>query len=220
MSPADEAALQACKATKDKLGNLSGERIQKEMLTLLSAENPVYALTCMQDSGVLDEIIGGKPILSDLPLLLNLEKETNVTPHALLRLALLLETADSTNIASHWRLSNQDAKLLTLFLSHTEILSEAPFLTIKRTVRQQGSGITALLLLRDAVKKSLSAIAIAEQLEIIRTWQPPAFPVSGENLIAAGFTPGKNLGNQLKKLETLWEESDYSLSKSELLSQL
>ena len=51
-------------------------------------------------------------------------------------------------------------------------------------------------------------------------WQPPIFPVTGDDLIARGITPGKKMGELLRKLEEEWEESGYRLGKKELLSKL
>lgn len=214
--PADAQALAACKDAKEKLSGLSGERIQKEMMKLLAAGNPAYALGVMQETGVLDAVLGYKASLGPLPLLLNLEKESGIAPNALLRLSLLGEM-DSDALSARWKLSNADAKILFLLVSHPELFSHAPYLPIKRAIRTHGKKMAAQLLLRDAVKKSLAFAAIKEPLEMIEHWDVPCFPVSGEDLIARGWKPGKELGDLLKQLEARWEESDYTLTKEELL---
>jgi poly(A) polymerase len=53
----DAAALEACVAERGMIKRLSGERIQKEMLTLLAAPGPVPALRAMQETGVLAEVM-------------------------------------------------------------------------------------------------------------------------------------------------------------------
>src|ERR1700743_2097282 len=55
----DAAALKAATGEKHGLAQLSGERIQKEMLKLLAAENPVPVLRIMAASGILGEILPG-----------------------------------------------------------------------------------------------------------------------------------------------------------------
>jgi hypothetical protein len=39
-------------------------------------------------------------------------------------------------------------------------------------------------------------------------------------LLAAGLPAGKELGETLLRLESLWEASDYQMSKAELLGKL
>jgi poly(A) polymerase len=43
-----------------------------------------------------------------------------------------------------------------------------------------------------------------EAYELPRLWTPPAFMVSGKDLIAAGMTPGPALGEMLKRIEEAW----------------
>jgi hypothetical protein len=57
-------------------------------------------------------------------------------------------------------------------------------------------------------------------LDLANSWQPPLMPVNGADLIEAGITQGKDLGGQLRRLEKIWEESDYTLNKEELLKGL
>lgn len=217
--PADEEALAACGEAREKLSLLSGERIQKEMMKLLGAANPAYALGVMQETGVLETVLGGAARLGHLPLLVNLEKESHTVPSALLRLSLLGDI-DSDALSGRWKLSRSDAKTLLLLLSHPEIFSEAPYLAVKRAIRAYGKDLSGLLLVRDAVKRSLAFAAIEAPMDVIEHWQPPAFPVSGEDLMAKGFTPGKELGAALTQLKARWEASDYTASKEALLQAL
>ena len=48
----DTAAMAACVAEKSGIKLLSGERVQKELLLLLQAQNPVPVLTLMQENGI------------------------------------------------------------------------------------------------------------------------------------------------------------------------
>jgi poly(A) polymerase len=46
------------------------------------------------------------------------------------------------------------------------------------------------------------------------------FPVSGSDLIAAGMVPGRDLGEELERLERRWIASSFRLGKAELLAEL
>lgn len=52
----------------------------------------------------------------------------------------------------------------------------------------------------------------------INAWEPETqFEIDGNDLLSLGFS-GIGLGNELKRLKSLWVESDYSLTKKELLN--
>src|SRR5581483_3302039 len=51
----DDEAVRAAAAAKEKLSTLSGERIAKELLRLLEADNPMPVLRVMAASGILSE---------------------------------------------------------------------------------------------------------------------------------------------------------------------
>lgn len=57
-------------------------------------------------------------------------------------------------------------------------------------------------------------------LNQLRDWQPPQFPVSGKDLIALGIPKGRHFGNILDRLKESWIESDYELTKEQLLENV
>jgi poly(A) polymerase len=52
---------------------------------------------------------------------------------------------------------------------------------------------------------------------LARSWRRPKFPVSGGDLVARGWAPGAALGEALRRLESRWIESRFSLSREALL---
>ncbi len=57
-------------------------------------------------------------------------------------------------------------------------------------------------------------------LEKVNQLKTPKFPISGKDLQAKNVKQGKEMGIILKKLESKWLESDFSLNKKNLLSEL
>ena len=51
-------------------------------------------------------------------------------------------------------------------------------------------------------------------------WQPPKLPISGADLLSHGVDNGQALGQMLESAEKLWVQSDFNMSKSELLAAL
>ena len=52
---------------------------------------------------------------------------------------------------------------------------------------------------------------------LAQLWQPPIFPLSGKDLLAAGFSSGKEVGAVLKLLEQKWVNSGFQDQKADLL---
>ena len=48
-------------------------------------------------------------------------------------------------------------------------------------------------------------------------WTPPQNPICGADLLSHGVDNGPALGQMLKDAETLWVQSDFTLTKSALL---
>ncbi len=65
----------------------------------------------------------------------------------------------------------------------------------------------------------MRAAGYSRLLEFTQSWERPAFPVSGADLIAAGMKSGPELGARLKALEEKWVASDFSPTASELLGR-
>lgn len=56
--------------------------------------------------------------------------------------------------------------------------------------------------------------------EILREWTIPTFPLQGRDLIAAGMTPGKGVGDRLRALRDRWIASDFALDRDQLLADM
>ncbi|MCF6198374.1 MAG: hypothetical protein L3J67_03070, partial [Hyphomicrobiaceae bacterium] len=50
-------------------------------------------------------------------------------------------------------------------------------------------------------------------------WQPPLFPLKGEDLVASGMTPGPLIGQTLRILEKDWLAHGFSLDRQALLER-
>ncbi|MBL7466260.1 CCA tRNA nucleotidyltransferase, partial [Escherichia coli] len=80
----DAVGLAACGALKDGMGQLSAERVSKELLKLLAAPDPRPSVRAMQDSGVLAQV------LPDVQPLALFEALCGPSDDPVLRLAALL----------------------------------------------------------------------------------------------------------------------------------
>ncbi len=233
-SELDEAALEACKAHKSHLGKLSAERIQHELLRLFAAPKLSPALEAMNNCGLLTEILDQSITSFDLHALHALEaieQKSGQSPHALVRLGTLLQSHGWSDmrvrvLAKHLKLSNQDQfRLVSLSvpLFHCNHLTSVK--EQKKALRVMGQELyiqTALIawaLARGKTGDNSSADqAYQDILALAKRWSPPAFPLSGKDLLEKGLKPGKHIGSLLEEAESYWEDHDYACSKAELLT--
>ncbi|MGH6878125.1 MAG: CCA tRNA nucleotidyltransferase, partial [Rhizomicrobium sp.] len=95
----DEDALHAATAERAGLQRLSGERVQKELLRLLAAEQPCPPLRAMAAAGILDEIIPHAGRLDTLERLAAIDAANFFAADPMLRLAALAQPAPSVAAA-------------------------------------------------------------------------------------------------------------------------
>src|SRR6185437_2086940 len=85
--PPDAAALAACEAFRGELKTLSAERVSKELLKLLAAEDPREAIGLMARTGVLGEILPAPVDLARFEAVVAIESDQLFEIDPLLRLA-------------------------------------------------------------------------------------------------------------------------------------
>ena len=209
----DAAALTACTAQKALIKDLSGERIQQEMLKLLTAPRAFDVLAIMQEKGILEAIsLPFNPALAQL-------KPTD----PLLRLACCLFAAPESlkMLADRWSLSNKHRDYLRdiLLLPATHML-EWDMADTKRAIRTYGGQIVSDAARIAEAEKPIDGRVFSVIRTTVNEWEVPDFPVQGRDLLELGMKPGKAVGEILKRLEKRWEDSDYELTKEQLLKNL
>lgn len=225
---ADPDALDACRACRDMLAGLSGERIQQEMRKLLGAPHPVAALRLLRDSGIMGVLLGMEPApdllapLSQAPLVHDASAR-----HPWLRLALLLRRGGPAQagkageaVASRWKLSNRDRRVLETLLQHPAGNWPEDEPAMLRVARHLSPAQYRLLLLREGIEQGVAPARIAAALHRAEALVMPVFPLKGADVIAAGIPPGPAVGETLARLEAYWEERHYTPGRDELLRQL
>jgi poly(A) polymerase len=209
--PIDEATLQICGRMAPNIEKLSGERIQNEMQKLLNAPLPAATLKTMQQCEVLKQVMGFDP---DLGIIAKLE-----SADALLRLAALVGYPNLlADLANRWKLSDNARDALKEWLENSkEIHAGLSLSEQKHYLRVWGKeNFRYAVLLRAAMNGG----NYAPLLKLADSWDIPQLPVTGKDIVALGIPEGKEVGEKLRALEVLWEESDYTLTREALLKRL
>jgi poly(A) polymerase len=202
----DADGLAACVEHAEGIEGLSRERIGHEMLRLLAAPDPAPAIAAMAQAGVLMRVISGADP-SVLPVLVHLEQEAGVEPDPILRLASL----GGEDVAPALRLRKADARRRDR-LRAAAVDGPGPAELGYRLGVEEG---TAALLLRQA---ALGLPLDDDALQHLRTGAELVFPVAAADL--PGRFEGAALGAALRRLESDWIASSFTLTRAELLKSL
>jgi poly(A) polymerase len=208
-------ALRAAAAEKGGIAKLSGERLQKEMLKLLEAENPAPVIRVMAATGILAEILPVELQLPRLETLIEIDRANSFGCDAVLRLAAMLpdEAAAADAVADRLKLSNVDRERLhDLAAKDEKIASHFSMGEMRKLLYRLGPQR-----FRDQVRlrwaedpKESNAVQWRALLAMADVWKRPVFPLSGRDVMNAGVAQGPLVGRILGELEQWWIDSDFT----------
>ncbi len=197
----DAEAMDAIARNLPGLETLSRERVGAEVLRLLSAPDPAPAVAAMRSTGALATVLPGA---DDTPLgpLVHLEQDVAVQPNGLRRLAALGGEINTL------RLSRAD---LARVVAIQDNIGVAPHVIGYR--EGFGIGRDAILISAALSSRELSGDALSQ----VERGARAELPISARDLMPE--LEGKELGDALRALEQKWIDSDFTLSREDLLRQ-
>ena len=187
--------VEAIKKNIDGIVKLSGERIWQEMSKILSGRNRMATLFEMESAGVLDMI--GLRVPSFIP-------KTN-DPVTIL--SLLTDHGKVT--ADRFKLSNKERSQLE-FLKTNE--QEAATRTVKKIA----------VMLMDHPREHVVAwvnVHYADPifLTMAKKFDPPVFPLNGQDILDLYGIKGKFVGEMLAIKRQEWIQSDFEMTREQLM---
>jgi poly(A) polymerase len=220
----DAEALAAAAAEKAGLKTLSGERVQKELLRLLEAPDPVPVLREMEKADILSEILP-QTFVFRLSVLLAREHKYGIAAEPMLRLAALVPYgAPLGEIASRFRLSNADRdRLVAAHSLKGEMLLHIDEVRAHKLIYETGplrSRDALIVLWVQGDAGHWWDDHAGKLLKVVGTWNVPKFPLDGRDAKAAGVSEGPRVGAILKELEQWWIENDFVPDRNALLARL
>jgi len=211
----DAEALESCKKYAAKIKNLSAERIHTEILKLLKAPLPLYALQKMEETGVWFHAMQGAPSpdIKQLEKLIKLEQEFHIMPKALRRLAAILkDNGNALHILSkELKFSHKEKKELESLVK----LAGHLCMDSRELLYEHGLETTRDVLLLQVTQGYNRTLL--EQLPL--SWEKPIFPLSGEDLKTLGIAPGPLFGKILKHVETWWVKQHFAPDATQCLEE-
>ncbi|KQT45140.1 poly(A) polymerase [Aureimonas sp. Leaf454] len=231
----DAAGLRAATRLKSGLSRLSAERVWSELKKLLEAPDPSRALLWMRQTGVLSAVLpeSEKWGIDAIHGLTRAETEFGWPADALLRLQSIVppDEARMTAMAERLRFSNADRDRMTSWAKAGPVAADMTASDLRgRLYFGDRPAIVDRLRLAVANARArpggadLSALAETATLQRMlgeaESFDPPVFPLSGDDLKAEGVPAGPSLGLALQSLRRSWVDSGFVLSRERLLASL
>ena len=205
--PADPEALAGCRELAAGLERISAERIRVELLKLLTGSACLDALGLMEETGVLARVLPEATRRDRLAALIGLEPKGEAS--ALRRLGALIEADGEAALAlgERLRLSNAEKRAIAAMAEPLPELTPGA----GGTARAQGLYRlqppvldTVFVAAAESVTRGESPEALGPWLEDARDWARPVFPLTGQDVMAAGIAAGPEVGRLLTAVEDWW----------------
>lgn len=208
----DEEGLVACSEQKALITGLSGERLAQELWKLLPGAAAGDVIPVMVKNGILDHILPdhvGDEVFIDYVRTEEILGRCFVEGRLAALLPQIPERAEK--MARHLKLSNKHITQISNLAEERDWPEKLSEKALRREVYLYGRDVVGHhLILKGVMDKSL--------YDLVDGWEIPKFPLRGQDLIDKGTAAGPAVGRAMKQLEQQWIDSDFSLSREDLLA--
>ena len=221
-TPMDKEALEACIKLKDGLRSVAIERVRDELFKLLVTPNVTETLRIIFDNDILGYFLPPSQHLDALWRLTKIVADAQYQGNFLRRLFVLYQpnASEAENIAGVLRFTKKQKET---FIKWAKINLDAermisPQERLKYVYRYGKQWLIDKILLEIAIR-NLHINRLGEVLREIENAVVPIFPLRGRD-VAAKINDGAQIGRALAMLEQRWIDSDFTLTRDELLQTL
>ena len=222
-TPMDKEALQACIKYKDGLRSIAIERVRDELFKLLVTPKVTETMRIIYDNDILGYFLPKSEHLDALWRLSKLVEDAKYEGNFLRRLFVLYQpnSAQAENIAGILRFTKKQKETFVRW-AKIEINPEniaTPTDRLKFIYRYGKQFTVDKILLSAAIYQKL-ILNINETLKEVENAVVPVFPIRGKDLICRGISGDRQIGEVLGKLEKIWIDSNFNLTREELFRSI
>jgi tRNA nucleotidyltransferase (CCA-adding enzyme) len=203
MEPLDTETVEAAVRHAAGLRDISRERVWMEFAKIIVGPAGANLIDSMYDLEIASHI--------DLPMgmvpALRVIRSFSDNPITLM-VALLNTGYEWPDMATRWKWSAEERDLANFLVKNRE--KAQTHADYKRLLAHEGHPVEWVTELARLNGDLGTVMALAQ-------WEIPIFPVKGQDLLDAGMKPGPEMGQALKRMKTAWADSNYTLTKDELL---
>jgi poly(A) polymerase len=219
----DSEGLKAVAELREGLRQLSGERVQAELLKIAAADNAGAAFRQMAAVGILSIVLPEAARLDRFEKLVDIEATQLFTSDAVLRLASALDANGVTGVAARLKLSNRDRDRIEKMLTDkTKIVA---YLSIKEV--RKALYVMGVELFKDRVmlgwaedRKGHNTFQWRAMLAMADSWVKPDFPLTGQMIKQAGVPEGPEIGRVRREVEEWWIDADFTDDEFSIIERL
>lgn len=227
----DPDSFAACRAAATHVETLSGERIWAELSRTLTAPKPGPVFQMMEDIGLLRLLLPVGRSVKRMEALAALETMVSFEPDPIRRLIALIQPSrsEASQIAARLRLTREDThRLDDLNASRGESSAGMAELSLRRALYALGRDqFRDLVLLDWADQIAMNATEAAQTVEgwketwdTASSWEPPEFPLVGDDVLEMGVEEGPRVGELLEDIEEWWVEQAFRPDREACLDRL
>jgi poly(A) polymerase len=220
----DADGLHACIVARAGLETLSRERVRMEMLKLMLARHAVPALAVMAETGLIEMVLGGVPLLASLSNLIKLEAALSLPSDSARRLAALgvLVTEDAERLRERLRLTNAESeRLASMGDSWWRIVAGLSEQAARALLYRLGpeNYLDRVLVAWSRAPEGVADPHWRALATLTARWSAPAFPLRAADFMARGVEKGPRLGAAMRAAEEAWIAAGFPLDR-ETLAQI
>lgn len=202
----DAEILAACKHAAPHVASLSRERITQEFFKIIMVSGAGHILKVMRENNILTDLLTiDSGALETLAHLIGFQEQYNLEQLSSRFFMLAGEDLKNTmSFDSHLvvpKVIMKDMKALQGARGYGDLSSEQ---ALKKAIYKYGKTATAQALMIALARDEINNADASDALRIIKIWDVPTFPVTGNDLIAEGFKAGRELGKELSRREQVW----------------
>ena len=222
-TPINQEALQACIKLKDGLRSVAIEKVRDELFKLLVTPQITDTMRIIYDNDILGYFLPKSEHLDALQRLTKLVADAQYSGNFLRRLFVLYQpnSSQAENIANILRFTKKQKETFVRW-AKIEINDEnivTPADRLKYVYRYGKQFTIDKILLTLSINQHI-LFNINEVLKEIENMIIPIFPIRGKDIIARGITNDREIGETLNKLEQLWIDGNFNLTRDELLQKI
>lgn len=219
--PIDKEALIACVANKDGLRTVSIERVRDELFKLLVTPKAAETLQIIFDNDILSYFLPNKSMHFDaLKRLTELVSDMKYEGNFLRRLFVLYQpnASEAENIARTLRFSKKQKENFVNW-AKINLMPENISTPIQRLrfIYRYGKTFCLDKILLTAAIFGIDSSKVTNVLQEVEDAIVPIFPLHGRDLIDHHLAKGEKIGQALTLLEQQWIDSNFNLTRDELL---
>lgn len=221
----DGDGLKACADAREGLRQLSGERVQSELLKIAGADKAGAAFRQMAAAGILSVVLPEASRLDRFEKIVDIEANQLFSSDPLLRLAstLDLDAAGIVALAARLKLSNKDRdRIVAVLTDKTKIVA---YLSIKEV--RKALYLIGVETFKDRVmlgwaedRKGHNTFQWRAMLAMADSWVKPEFMLTGQMIKTAGVPEGPEIGRVRREVEEWWVDADFLEDEFSIIERL